>query len=724
MATIKDIAREAGVSQGTVSNVLNGKGCVSSDKILLVEQTAAKLGYTINQRAKTLRKGLSNSLAAVLPNIIDQCYLDFYLSFKHYAEQHNYSVTLSITDNIQQEEIAQLENLQSEMVAGAAIFTCLTGTLPEKYNSINSAPERIVFMERKQGENGQYIGFDYRKAGCEIAEKVAKAQNGVVAIITESLEYSDQFEFYNGFSVEYKKSNRRMYHLQTDIVHCYNHYLQMIREIGEPDVLVFSRPELARRFNNMAASLLNKKHPQIYSISPLFTMPVSNDFCYELNYRLMGKIAAEALINYAQSTPNKIVLKNDGFRGGAEKTHVKSETTITVLTLDSPTAHIMEGLSRLYAHTTGINVKIAVSTYDSIYELLSSAYGLEAYDVIRLDHTWLSGFAQKIFSPLDELEPNIHDILDTFIPGLIPNFSTVEGKIYTLPETPSSQILFFRKDLFESTIIQRLYKEQYKEELKPPTDYRSFNQIARFFTRQFNPNSPTEYGTTMTLGNTGVAATEFLSRYFSHTSNLFTPDGELLLNSETALIAMKELIEAKQYSPNQYSNWWRDTARTFALGNTAMTVLFSNYASEMLNSNSHIIGNIGFAPAPGNNSLVGGGCIGVCKSSKHKKEAVDFIKWVCSDKIATAMTLLGSVSPCQKTYENFEVVDTYPWLTLSKESIATSRTNRTPQKEGSHFDERRFLGILGMAVNNAYNAVMSEKDALAFAQETYNRTLR
>ena len=33
MATIKDIARVAGVSQGTVSNVLNGKDNVGSDKI-------------------------------------------------------------------------------------------------------------------------------------------------------------------------------------------------------------------------------------------------------------------------------------------------------------------------------------------------------------------------------------------------------------------------------------------------------------------------------------------------------------------------------------------------------------------------------------------------------------------------------------------------------------------------------------------------------------------
>ena len=50
MPTIKDIAREAGVSHGTVSNVLNKTGKVSIEKIQLVEQAAKKLGYVPNSR--------------------------------------------------------------------------------------------------------------------------------------------------------------------------------------------------------------------------------------------------------------------------------------------------------------------------------------------------------------------------------------------------------------------------------------------------------------------------------------------------------------------------------------------------------------------------------------------------------------------------------------------------------------------------------------------------
>ena len=61
MATMNDIAKAAGVSRGTVSNVLNGRGCVSYEKIRMVEDAAARLGYSLDKRASTLRKGVSGS---------------------------------------------------------------------------------------------------------------------------------------------------------------------------------------------------------------------------------------------------------------------------------------------------------------------------------------------------------------------------------------------------------------------------------------------------------------------------------------------------------------------------------------------------------------------------------------------------------------------------------------------------------------------------------------
>ena len=50
MVTIKDVARDAGVSVGTVSNVLNG-GRVSEARRKLVEASIEKLGYQVNTLA-------------------------------------------------------------------------------------------------------------------------------------------------------------------------------------------------------------------------------------------------------------------------------------------------------------------------------------------------------------------------------------------------------------------------------------------------------------------------------------------------------------------------------------------------------------------------------------------------------------------------------------------------------------------------------------------------
>ena len=60
--SIKDVAREAGVSVTTVSHALNGKGRLNPDTRERVRSVARQLGYTPNPAARSLvsgRTGLS-----------------------------------------------------------------------------------------------------------------------------------------------------------------------------------------------------------------------------------------------------------------------------------------------------------------------------------------------------------------------------------------------------------------------------------------------------------------------------------------------------------------------------------------------------------------------------------------------------------------------------------------------------------------------------------------
>ena len=164
MATLKDIANLAGVSQGTVSNVLNGRGNVSSKKIKLVEAAAAQLGYTINERAKLLRKGHSNILALVLPNTRLRRYNDIHTCFKSAAERLGYSVSLYLTDDIPARELSLISKLRSDMVAGVAMISCIT-TPNNPYTEAGFAESELLYLERQNRQDGNYLGFDYFDAG-------------------------------------------------------------------------------------------------------------------------------------------------------------------------------------------------------------------------------------------------------------------------------------------------------------------------------------------------------------------------------------------------------------------------------------------------------------------------------------------------------------------------------------------------------------------------------
>lgn len=66
--TIKDVAREAGVSVATASEALNGKGRVAAATRQNVVDIASRLGYTANRLAKNLNAGRTGSLVlAVSP---------------------------------------------------------------------------------------------------------------------------------------------------------------------------------------------------------------------------------------------------------------------------------------------------------------------------------------------------------------------------------------------------------------------------------------------------------------------------------------------------------------------------------------------------------------------------------------------------------------------------------------------------------------------------------
>ena len=174
MPTIKDIAKAAGVSHGTVSNVLNKKGNVSAKKIELVERIALQMGYNINTSARLLRSGESNSIAIVIPDNEIRRFRDLYKNLSRYLEEQGFSSNLYITEGVPQKEKDIIKSVLSDRVHTIVIISCLD-KMDDFYTTVPFGGTNIVFVERRMQSGDKpsfFFSYDANAIGHNITKHI------------------------------------------------------------------------------------------------------------------------------------------------------------------------------------------------------------------------------------------------------------------------------------------------------------------------------------------------------------------------------------------------------------------------------------------------------------------------------------------------------------------------------------------------------------------------
>lgn len=88
--TIRDVARQAGVSHQTVSRVINQKEDVLPSTRASVESAIEQLGYTPNAIARSMARGQTHTLACISPNLTDFTFASVIEGAEVEARKHDY----------------------------------------------------------------------------------------------------------------------------------------------------------------------------------------------------------------------------------------------------------------------------------------------------------------------------------------------------------------------------------------------------------------------------------------------------------------------------------------------------------------------------------------------------------------------------------------------------------------------------------------------------------
>ena len=168
-STIRDIAREAGVSTATVSRVFNQPDKVSAGTRDRVEAAIARHHYVSDGMARGLASRRSRTLGLVIPTIMNSIYASSTQAIQQAAQEAGYTVLVGISEFSEAEESTLIHRLLERRVQGLI----LTGKArkPEIYEKIRRNHTPFVITWRATRESAfPSISFDnYRAAHAAVS---------------------------------------------------------------------------------------------------------------------------------------------------------------------------------------------------------------------------------------------------------------------------------------------------------------------------------------------------------------------------------------------------------------------------------------------------------------------------------------------------------------------------------------------------------------------------
>jgi LacI family sucrose operon transcriptional repressor len=160
MATIKDVAKAAGVTVTTVSRVLNNRGYISEATRKKVYDAMDELNYQPNEIARSLFRKKSNFIGLIVPNVSHPFFAELTNHIEYYAYEAGYKVLIcnSYQDSVKERDYVEM--LKRNQVDGIII-----GSHTLETSDYISRDLPIVAIDRNLSEGVPFITSDNYRGG-------------------------------------------------------------------------------------------------------------------------------------------------------------------------------------------------------------------------------------------------------------------------------------------------------------------------------------------------------------------------------------------------------------------------------------------------------------------------------------------------------------------------------------------------------------------------------
>jgi len=146
--TIKDIARELGISPSTVSRALKNHPDISSATKRQVNDLAKKYKYKPNEVALSLRHSKSNIIGVIVPEVVHYFFSSVISGIDDLAYANDYNVMIAQTNEDFEREVHSTQGMLSSRVAGLLVSISKNTKNCDHLINIQNNGIPVIFFDR------------------------------------------------------------------------------------------------------------------------------------------------------------------------------------------------------------------------------------------------------------------------------------------------------------------------------------------------------------------------------------------------------------------------------------------------------------------------------------------------------------------------------------------------------------------------------------------------